>query len=757
MRAIHRITLLVTLLLLTSCAGACRRGDLSITSVRKLSGAPARLRGLTFSGDAKTVFTVELREPDDPSVAPKFEDAKHVILARDATGKGGFKEIARSDGAIVAHAAFADGIAYVRESGPPPTVKPVDDSFEAFLDAKTKENAARVEHWKKTALYFVTANGADKRISQEGVQCRGAYGSANGKVLAYWTTAGDEPPERATIHLIDSSDWAEVTLSVTGVVLGISPDGSRVLVQRFSTTEEGPRPLIPEAVPRLKREIVVISRKDKSVTILPSTIKLGSDDVASDERFVQITEQGLVMLTGKGIWRTDWNGSSPVHVVDFPAPSPAPEGSSKPLGRVRLVFGEDRPRFIVGPKGTVWVFTPAGDRVELKAYPAKKDAPAVTLASLEGPLSSYESPHVDGAEERLAFGVLSDTTRDGTLTGFDNAEVFIASSDKGSLSFDRPAVTPLSADFVPKIAAAAGVDASKVVFATKDGGDTNVEVKLDIPEGATATSFVDKVMSVARAVTPVLPKKLNPKLKITMGPATFDVTPRKDVVSGVAWNYIDGSGLLFHDPEAPLLRLRDPKQVTFSRISNETIKQTGELENPGRTATPPITAFILITTGYGKAKSQHEITKEMGVIEPGKRASYELIAEKGFSQNVEGPMFRTPAGRVSIFNLYAREHELNFLEIALDLHRAHGVWASHDSIVFPLMRVTITDAQAALPDKERDAFFKKIFERISKHQSKYHKHIASSLTVEMATASGVSYRVTSDSVTRFEPKKPADP
>lgn len=757
MRAIHRITLLVTLLLLASCAGACRRADLSITSVRKLSGAPARLRGLLFSGDAKTLFTIELREPDDASGAAKPDDVKHVILARDATGKGGFKEVARSEGLIHLYAAFAGGIAYLRESGAAPEIKPKDDSLDAYIEAKTQEAAARDAQRKKDALYFATADGAVKRISQEGVRCLSVAGSADGKVLAYSTMGGNDTWDKATIHVLEGPDAADVTLDVTGFVVGVSPDGSKVLVRQRAAEDDKLKALARQGITPLKTELVIVSRKDKSVTALPSTIQLGSDDVAPGDLIVTLTDQGLVLITPKGVWRTELNGSNPVRVVELPPPNTAPSASLKPLPSVSFPQDEKRPRLIVGPKGTVWVLAPAGDRVEIKAYPNKKDAPAVTLASLEGPLPSYGFMRPDAAEQKLALGILSDTTRDGTFSSHDNAEVFVTSSDSGSLAFERPAVTPLSADFVPKIAAAAGVDASKVVFATKDGGETNVEVKLDLPADATAKGFVDKVMSVARAVTPVLPKKLDPKLKITMGPATFDVTPRKDVVSGVAWSYIDGSGLLFNDPEAPLLRLHDPKQVTFSGAANETIKQTGELENPGRTPTPPITAVMLITTGYGKAKSQHEITKEMGVIEPGKRASYELVADKGFSQNVEGPMFRTPAGRVSIFNLYAREHELNFLDAALDLHRAHGVWASHDGILTPGMRVTITDAQAALPDKERDALFKKIFERIGKHQSKYHKHVASSLTVEMVTASGIGYKVTSDSVVRFEPKKPTDP
>jgi hypothetical protein len=479
------------------------------------------------------------------------------------------------------------------------------------------------------------------------------------------------------------------------------------------------------------KALKIVTVKDQTVAKVPAWIDVDGRRVHTEKLGVRFAGDGLLFWPEEGgdRYRSALDGSKGRHITLAPPNAGAPPAASSSAGPAASANKPRPSQFVLSSRGVFRLSEEEGAVVlsSLNGKPGEIEP----IAKLEGPLAAFSEWILDAAEERLAFAILSDTSRDGVLDEEeDSAEVFVTDAAPGSLSFGRAPVTLLADELKPKIAAAAGVPEASVSSLHDAGGALEVTADLPWIEGEKAKALLDRALVAARAIS-LQVTSLDPSINLRVGPLHLKVhRPSKDA-DGRPHVALMARGILVDDREAIPLVLHKPTRTTITSFSSATmVMLSGELENTGKTTTSPIEAFMVPSGApaapfsFSFPPQRLEVFRQhLGGIEPGKRASFSLTGN--LSGGWVGPKFRSDGGkRVKVFNQYTYDHAVGWLDTALAIRAGHGVWSEHgDELVDAHQRrvlVHLTAEQAALPEAARDALFRTIAKALRGHHEKFH-------------------------------------
>ncbi len=312
---------------------ACKSGDppLTVGSVKKLGGAPARVLKLAFSGDGKSVLALERRSAE--AGAWSFED-RYAITKR-ATGGGEAADLVVTEEEIVDFVPFGDGALFVDRSRLPPSMP--EEAGES-----SEKRAFRLmleERWKvtrrATSLREIHPGKEAILLAGEGLRCFQVAGAKGGEWAAYSVASikNLREPGDAIVHVLGAKGDTDDTVTRTGVVYDISPDGARVLVLRRFPSSSGPGepPDIPARPVFDTTAVSMVDVKTNSPLSLPSSIVVGGTEIKTDSLAVNLTSDGLSFRSKSGdVYRSALDGSKAVRVA-----GPLPEGGGAPRATPR--------------------------------------------------------------------------------------------------------------------------------------------------------------------------------------------------------------------------------------------------------------------------------------------------------------------------------------------------------------------------------------------------------------------------------------
>lgn len=762
MRARRTLSLLGIAACLALSAPACKSGDgaVPIGSVRKLGGAPARVLKLAFSGDGLHVLALERRSSEPGEWWP---DDRFAITKRPVAG-GDAVDLVVSEREIVDFVPLGDGALYLDRRRLPPLIPERPREAKERTAMRARLAAQRDLAVRETSLSEVRPGKSPAAIAGKDARCYQLVGAAGGQWAAYSVGGAKDPndPAEAEVHVLGNEKSEDIVLSRAGVVLDISPDGARVLVQRqFRKPPVGTRgepPSIPAKPLFDATAVSLVDVKANTTLTIPMSITVDGAEIKTDKMAVRLTAEGLSFRSERGeVYRSALDGSKAERVAEAlpeaPVAGPAPSTSgtavaaSAPLSAGVLRLFDAR-------SGAVDLRAD-GDGVELSRPGADSAHPKKVSAKVELPFAAMGPVAIDPAGARLAFAAISDTSRDGVTTALDDdATVFVSDPAKGTLAPERAQTGLLVDELRPKVAAAVGVPAEKVTIAHA-GRKLEVTAELPEKEGEKAKDLVDRWMVAAKAMTPVVTMK-QAVLKLRVGSLEARVLTEEE---GGVRPYLSlyTMGIRFRDPEALPLVHRDPSLTT---ITGGMYPRTlaGIFENTGSTPLGPIEITVTAKPFYDRPDPDpKQVKASVGPIDPGKKMAYRVT----IWEEVHGPDFDvayTIAGkRITPFNLLNREDGLDFLELARLVHDKHGMTLENDfapESELAIYRVTIAEKHAALSDEERLGVLNPVLELLAKHFRRFHENDL--FRVRFLSPKGGGWEVRGKTAARFEKEEDAD-
>ena len=709
---------------------ACKPSDppIAVGSVKKLGGAPARVLKVAFSGDGRDVLVAERRSTD---AGDWGLDDKYGLTKRPVAG-GESVELVTTDKAIVHFVPFGDGAFYVEQRAWPASLPdrpgaPNDKGEVLKMLVKQRASARRDALLREVhpGRSPTARNGSDERVF-------GLAGAADGQWVAYSLSGSKtlDDPADAEVHVISAKDGNETVLTRTGVVYDISPGGSRVLLlRRFPESGAKGAPEIPAQPVFDSTAVVLVDVAANSSLTLPSSIQVDGADVRTDGLAVRLTTTGLLFSSKAGdVYRCELDGTKAVRVAGPSSAPTSPSASASAPSPSASTSGSPAPESAVAglirltdSRGTVHEIRDDGPAIEVSRAAGDNAHPKVVSARLEAPLSAIGPAAIDATGTRLAFAVISDTSRDGRTSAVDDdAVVLVSDPTKGSLAIERAQTGLLADELRPKVASALSVPAEKVQI-THAGRQLEVTVDLPLNDGDKAQAVMDRWMKAAVALRRTVPM-LPAIRRVRVGPFEALVpSQREDATTST----ITALGRMFQDPSVSKLVHHDPSLTTIAGGAFPRTL-TGTFENKGAEPLGPIEIVVTakpFTPGVPDPDAKR-VRKTIGPIEPGKKLAYKLtIWEVQY-----GPDFDVDylIGGKSVvpLNMFAMEDNLDILGAALAIYNEHGVVVENDhpgGRGLSVVRVRLTEKHEAMTDAERKPMMERAVRAIEKHYARYHR------------------------------------
>ncbi len=367
--------------------------------------------------------------------------------------------------------------------------------------------------------------------------------------------------------------------------------------------------------------------------------------------------------------------------------------------------------------------------MELSRPAGDAEHPAAVSARLSGTLATMGPVAVDATGTKIAFAVLSDTSRDGVVSPVDDdAAVFVSDPAKGSLAIERTEPPLLADELRPKIVAALSIPADKVQI-VHAGRKLEVTAELPLKEGEKAAALVDRWNAAGRGLAAAVPMK-QALLKVRVGPFSATVLPPEGT-EGAAQGLVRALGRLFQDPGALPLVQHHP---TLTTLSGGSFPRTlsGIFENKGAAPIGPIEIVVTTRPSPGDPvdkpdPNRRQVKASVGPIEPGRKLAYRVT----IWEVEHGPDFDTVYSvggkEIALLNQYAREDGLDLLDTALDMHREHAAAIENDASPgsrWSVIRVKLSESHVALEEAARSAMMARVFGAVARHFRAYHQGVA---------------------------------
>ena len=702
----------------------------------KLAGLPAHVLQARFTPDGASVLVREERrkQGDDARGLGAF-----VISRRPTDGSAAVDLFAPAE-KVLNMVPLGDGVvAYTRplsleETGElPPEGGGWHGNLERRRDARSK-----------MALHRIPGGAAPMRISPEGMFCTSLVGAAGGQWVTFSLAKDEDGREpwdedgREETHVLGTRPGENITLHYRSRVHDISPDGARVLMYRWS--DKPLQRMIRKGYhPDGTTESVLVSVKDQSVTDLPEKIRVDGADIDTAALRVSFAGDGLEFAPTRR--DRDMSPLDPLLYLALSEIDEMPRGDRyhsalDGSGATRLdgpkhaadaggAGGDARTpveeRRWISPKGMLYELREDETGAVVLSRGTGPDALAA-VTRFEGPLSGIAGVTLDATEKRVALVVLSDTSRDGQLDSrHDDAEIFLADLDAppaAPLSFGRAKVDPLADEIRPKFAAAAAGIPGVSVTVGSEHGDMRATAAIPWIDGEDAKTLLARMFTAARTIDAALPHR---KFALHVRAGEIDLAVyESDRRQSPRYLQLGNRGMFASDPTMLTLMHKDPHALSTFEVTT----LTGELENTGKDPTPPIEVYSV------------GVTKDLGVIQPGKSAKYSIIVKQGLGG--VNAAFRAEGKSLAVHNTYALDHTLDTLTTAIDAHARLGVWVEHREALRGEVRVLVRlpAEQAALDDRARDALFKAVMARLAEHRKKFHREVGGERIVFAAPGGG---------------------
>ena len=715
---------------LSALLPACKSADPSpvVGSVKKLGGAPARVLKLAFAGDGKSVFALERRSSEAGSFGA--ED-KYAITRRGVAG-GESKDLAVLDREIIDLAPLGESVVVLDRQRLPPSVAEIPGEPKERRELRALLDDRRDTARRETTVFLASAGEDPKNLLPEDTRCFHVVGAAGGQYVALSFAKGpgkQEWPEEALVRVLGTKPGEQTTLARTGIAYDLSADGAWVLIRHKYANgvpkTYGDAPFFDATA------VSLVDVKANNTVPLPGSLVVDGAELKTDKLAVNFAGDGLVFQSEAGeVIRSALDGSKAVRVAAaLPEGNPtaaaagttgaAPSGSAAAPASAPASVSGAGPIRVLDRRGVVLEMREEGGAVEVARAAVDKEHPKTEIARLEGGLAGLGPMAVDATGTRIAFAVVSDTSRDGVIDRIDDdAAVFVSDPVKGSMSLERGQIVPLADEIVPKIAAALTLAPGKVAI-VHAGKKLEVTVELPWVEGEKAPALVDRWMVAGRALQAIVPAK-QAIVRLRVGP--FEARLARQEEGGIQpYSAILVLGMVFRDPAALPLVLHDPTLTTIAGGSYARVL-SGVFENTGKT---PLGPFEVVVTAkpYPGSTKLLQVRPTFGPIEPGKKLPYKIpIWEErdGVAFDVE---YSAGGKSIKPLNALLLADGLDMLDIALAIQAEHKATLQNDyadSFELSIVRVKLAESHLAMPEAARVAMMEKIQRAIAKHFRKFH-------------------------------------
>lgn len=753
---------------LSALVPACKSADPSpvVGSVKKLGGAPARVLKLAFTGDGKTVFALERRS----SEAGSFGAEDKYAITRRGVADGESKDVAVMDREMIDFAPLGESVVVLDRQRLPPPVAEIPGEPKERRELRALLEDRRDTARRETSVFRAGVGEDPKDLLPKDTRCFHVVGAAGGQYVAISFAKGpgkQEWPEEALVRVLGAKPGEETTLARTGIAYDISADGAWVLVRH---KYQGGVPKTYGDAPVFDTTVVsLVDVKANNTVPLPGSLVVDGTELKTDKLAVNFAGDGLVFQSEAGeVFRSARDGSKAVRAAAALPPGntavasagttgAAPTGPSvtPPAAAAGASVSGGGPIRMVDRRGVVLEIREEGGAVEVARAGVDKEHPKTEIARLEGGLAGLGPMAVDATGTRIAFAVVSDTSRDGVIDRVDDdAAVFVSDPVKGSMSLERGQIVPLADEIGPKIVAALAIPPAKVAI-VHAGKKLEVTAELPWIDGEKAPALVDRWMVAARALQAIVPSR-QAIVKLRVGP--FEARLARQEEGGTQpYSAILVLGMVFRDPAALPLVLRDPTLTTIAGGSYTRVL-SGVFENTGKA---PLGPFEVVVTAkpYPGSSKLPQVRQTFGPIEPGKKLPYKIVIweeRDGAAFDVE---YSAGGKSIKPLNALLLADGLDMLDTALAIQAEHKAALQNDyadSFELSILRVKLAESHLSMPAPERIAMMEKIHRAILKHFRKFHPD--DKLTLLFHSPSGGGWAMSDGQrPARFEVDKTMDP